>query len=67
MRVNVKVLSSLVTGGVCLAERKCECCGAVLGDEDVMKIVMEDGSCEVFPFSKCPKCFAEELSKRAQR
>jgi len=49
-----------------LVERKCECCGAPLGEEDVMKIVLEDGSCEVFPFSKCPKCFAEELGKKAQ-
>jgi hypothetical protein len=48
-----------------LVERKCECCGAPLGEEDVMKIIMEDGSCEVFPFSKCPKCFAEELGKKA--
>ena len=49
-----------------LVERKCECCGAPLGDEDVMKIVLEDGSCEVFPFTKCPKCFAEELGRKAR-
>ena len=33
-----------------LVERKCECCGVPLAEEDVMKIVLEDGSCEVFPF-----------------
>lgn len=48
-------------------ERKCECCGAVLGAEDVMKIILEDGSCEVFPFSKCPDCFSKELLEKAQR
>jgi hypothetical protein len=55
----------VLIGGFVLVERKCESCGALLGEEDVMKIVLEDGSFEVFPFSKCPKCFAEELSKRA--
>jgi hypothetical protein len=42
-------------------------CGAELTDEDVMKIILEDGSCEVFPFSKCPKCFTKELMESAQR
>ena len=57
----------VLIGEFVLAERKCEGCGAILGDEDVMKIVLEDGSCEVFPFSRCPKCFAEELSNRMRR
>jgi len=42
-------------------------CGAELGDEDVMKILLEDGSCEVFPFSRCPKCFEKELLESARR
>ncbi|MCW4014938.1 MAG: hypothetical protein NWF06_01070 [Candidatus Bathyarchaeota archaeon] len=50
-----------------MVERKCECCGAALSDDDVMKIILEDGSCEVFPFSKCPECFKKELSKKAHR
>jgi len=49
-----------------MKERKCECCGNVLGDEDVMKIILEDGSCEVFPFSTCPKCFTKELLAKAR-
>ena len=44
-----------------LGKRKCVDCGTDLGDEDVMKIVFEDGSCEVLPFSRCPKCFEKEL------
>jgi hypothetical protein len=50
-----------------LGERKCVNCGAVLGDEDVMKIILEDGSCEAFPFSTCPKCFQKELLEKARR
>jgi len=50
-----------------LNERKCECCGAVLGAEDVMKIILEDDSCEVFPLSTCPKCFSKELLENALR
>ena len=42
-------------------------CGADLSDEDVMKIILEDGSCEVFPFSTCPKCFQKELLEKARR
>ena len=42
-------------------------CGAALSDEDVMKIILEDGSCEVFPLSTCPKCFEKELLKKACR
>ncbi|MCW4023379.1 MAG: hypothetical protein ACOWW1_06105 [archaeon] len=49
-----------------MVDRKCECCGAPLGDEDVMKIVLEDGSSEVFPFTLCPKCFAAELGKKSR-
>ena len=60
--VNFKFMAVFV-----LVDRKCECCGDPLGDEDVMKIVLEDGSCEVFPFSRCPKCFAEGLSNTARR
>ena len=50
-----------------LGDRKCVSCGADLTDEDVMKIILEDGSCEVFPFSTCPKCFEKELLERARR
>lgn len=50
-----------------LGERKCVECGADLSDEDVMKIILEDGSCEVFPFSTCPKCFQKELLEKARR
>ena len=50
-----------------LGERKCVKCGAAMGDEDVMKIILEDGSCEVFPFSTCPECFKKELLEKARR
>jgi hypothetical protein len=50
-----------------LGERKCVNCGAVLGDQDVMKIILEDGSSEAFPFSTCPKCFQKELLEKARR
>jgi len=50
-----------------LGKRKCVSCGADLGDEDVMKIILEDGSCEVFPFSRCPKCFMKELQESTHR
>ena len=58
----------LWTKGVqALGERKCVSCGVDLSDEDVMKIILEDGSCEVFPLSTCPKCFEKELLKKARR
>ncbi|MBT8171600.1 hypothetical protein KJN74_01840 [Candidatus Bathyarchaeota archaeon] len=47
-----------------MISRKCKCCGIDLSDEDVMKIILEDGSSEIFPFSTCPKCFAKELVQR---
>jgi hypothetical protein len=50
-----------------LGKRKCVGCGVELGDEDVMKIILEDGSCEVFPFSTCPECLKKELAKKARR
>ena len=50
-----------------LGDRKCVGCGAPLTDEDVMKIVLEDGSCETFPFDRCPECFKKELLERAHR
>ena len=50
-----------------MGERKCVNCGASLGDDDVMKIILEDGTCEVFPFSVCPECFKKELLEKAQR
>lgn len=46
-----------------LDDRKCIACGAKLTEEDVMKIIMEDGSCEVFPLSTCPDCFKKNLMK----
>jgi len=52
---------------IAMSARKCERCGENLCDEDVMKVIFEDGSCEIFPFSKCPKCFREELIKKAQK
>jgi len=53
--------------GTVLSERKCVRCGARLTDEDVMKIILEDGSCETFPFSICPECFKKELFEKAHR
>lgn len=53
--------------GTVLSERKCVRCGARLTDEDVMKIILEDGSCETFPFSTCPECFKKELFEKAHR
>ena len=50
-----------------LGKRKCVCCGAELSDEDVMKIFLEDGSCEVFPLDTCPECFTKALAKKAHR
>ena len=50
-----------------MGKRKCVGCGADLTDEDVMKIIMEDGSCEVIPFSRCPECFTKELMENARR
>ena len=50
-----------------MGERKCEGCGVKLTDDDVMKIILEDGSCETFPFSKCPECFKKELLEKARR
>ena len=46
-----------------LDKRKCVDCGAQLTEEDVMKIITEDGKCEIFPFSTCPECFKENLMK----
>jgi hypothetical protein len=56
-----------ILGFVGLGKRKCVGCGAELGDEDVMKIIFEDGSCEVFPLSTCPECLKKELAKKARR
>lgn len=50
-----------------LVKRKCVDCGADLTDEDVMKIILEDGSCEVFPFTRCPECLKKELARKARR
>ena len=46
-----------------LNNRKCITCGAELTEEDVMKIIMEDGTCEVIPLSTCPDCFKKNLMK----
>jgi len=51
---------------ISLGKRKCVSCGADLSDEDVMKIILEDGSCEVFPLSTCPECLKRELIKKAR-
>jgi hypothetical protein len=48
-------------------KRKCEGCGAVLSEEDVMKIQLEDGSWETVPLPLCPKCFKESLVRLAKR
>jgi hypothetical protein len=42
-------------------------CGVDLTDEDVMKVVLEDGSYEIIPFSRCPECFAKELKASSYR
>ncbi|MBS7657221.1 hypothetical protein KEJ33_04780 [Candidatus Bathyarchaeota archaeon] len=52
----------------CLAEeRRCEGCGAVLSEEDVMKVQLEDGSWETVPLPLCPKCFKESLMRIAEK
>ena len=56
-----RLLTSCLSWVHILGKRKCVSCGAYLDDEDVMKIILEDGSCQVFPFSRCPKCFSKEL------
>jgi hypothetical protein len=64
------VLSSnflAVLGFISLGKRKCVDCGADLTDEDVMKIILEDGSCEVFPFTRCPECLKKELARKTRR
>jgi hypothetical protein len=64
------VLSSnflAILGFTSLGKRKCVGCGAELTDEDVMKVIFEDGSCEVFPLSTCPECLKKELAKKARR
>ena len=50
-----------------LSKRKCVGCGAELSDEDVMKVMFEDGSCETFPLSMCPECFKKDLLENAHR
>jgi hypothetical protein len=55
------------SGVLFLGERKCERCGAALSDEDFMKIILEDGSCETFPLSTCPECFKKEMFEKARR
>lgn len=50
-----------------LNQRKCIDCGALLNEEDVMKIIMEDGNCEIFPLSTCPECFKKNLIKTENR
>jgi hypothetical protein len=44
-----------------ISKRKCEKCGAVLSDEDVMKIKFENGSWETIPLPMCPRCFKERM------
>ena len=46
---------------------QCADCGADLTDEDVMKVILEDGSCEVFPFTRCPECLKKELARKVHR
>ena len=49
-----------------MGERKCERCGTDLSDDDIMKIILEDGSCETFPLSTCPACFKKDMLEKAQ-
>ena len=42
---------------------KCIDCDSLLTEEDVMKIILDDGKCEVFPLSTCPECFKKNLMK----
>jgi len=66
--MNLCLSSNFCKGGSKdLDKRKCIGCGALLSDDDVMKIIMDDGSSEVFPFSTCPECFKKELLKTADR
>jgi hypothetical protein len=48
-------------------KRKCEGCGAIMSEEDVMKIQLEDGSWETIPLTLCPKCLKELLVKIAKK
>jgi len=48
-----------------MAQRKCEKCGAILGDEAVMKIKLENGSWETIPLPVCPRCFKERMRQLA--
>jgi hypothetical protein len=48
-------------------KRKCEKCGALLTDEDVMKIKNEDGSWTTIPLPVCPECFAKSALKTPKK
>ena len=48
-------------------KRLCEGCGAVMSEEDVMKIQLDDGSWEMVPLPLCPKCFKESLVQLAKK
>ena len=49
-----------------MGERKCVKCGAILTDEDVMKIKKEDGSWDEILLSICPDCFTKQMRKQAR-
>lgn len=48
-----------------MKERKCVECGAILTDEDVLKIRIENGSWETIPLPMCPNCFKKQMRERA--
>jgi NAD-dependent SIR2 family protein deacetylase len=47
-----------------MKKRRCVKCGAVLTDEDVMKIKIEDGSWQTIPFTLCSDCFTKQMRER---
>lgn len=51
-----------------MAEKRwCEGCGAVMSEEDVMKLQLDDGSWETVPLPLCPRCFKESLVQLAKK
>jgi hypothetical protein len=47
-------------------KRTCEKCGAILTEEDVMKIKVETDSWEIIPIPVCPECFMNRIRKRSK-
>ena len=50
-----------------MEKRKCVKCGADLAEDDVMKILFEDGLSEILPLTTCPACFGKQIRERTLR